>query len=76
MQYYNHSSVQDVIIVVQYKKIILLRYGIVTGTPMTLEQVANELGITRERARQIDSTFRGRLRPHYRKKTLIDYLDE
>lgn len=43
---------------------------------MTLEQVANELGITRERARQIDSTFRGRLRPHYRKKTLIDYLDE
>ena len=39
------------------QKIILMRFGIMTGTPMTLDEVAKELGITRERVRQIESRF-------------------
>ena len=39
------------------QKIILMRFGIMIGTPMMLEEVAKELGITRERVRQIESRF-------------------
>ena len=58
------------------QKIILMRFGIVTGTLMTLEEVANELEITRERVRQIESMFIRRCRPHIRRKKLIDYLND
>lgn len=42
---------------VKSQKIILMRYGIATGLPMTPEEVANEFEMTRERVRQIESEF-------------------
>lgn len=55
------------------QKIILMRLGFVTGKAMTLQEVAEVLGITRERIRQIESTFMRRFRSHARRKKLIDY---
>ena len=53
------------------QKIILMRFGIMTGTPMTLEEVAKELGMTRERVRQIESKFL-RLHSGYKKKIKLE----
>ncbi len=60
---------------IRSQKIILMRLGIVSGTPMTLEEVANEFGITRERVRQIESMFLRRCRPHIQRRKIIDYLN-
>ena len=60
----------------QHQKLILMRVGIVTGTPMTLEEITEYFGITKERARQIESRF---FRHHIRakrRKRLIEYLEE
>lgn len=35
-------------------EVLLSRHGIFTGEPMTLEQIGNRLGLTRERIRQIE----------------------
>ena len=55
------------------QKMILMRLGFVTGKPMTLQEVAEVLGITRERIRQIESTFMRRFCSHVRRKKLIEY---
>ena len=47
----------------QSQRLILMRLGIVSGTPMTLQEIAEELGITRERVRQVENIFRRRMRP-------------
>lgn len=39
----------------RYKKVLELRFGIGDSTPMTFEQIGERLGITRERARQIQN---------------------
>jgi RNA polymerase primary sigma factor len=36
------------------QQLVRLRFGLLDGRPRTLEQVAQHLGITRERARQIE----------------------
>ena len=60
----------------EHQKMILMRVGIVTGTPMTLEEITEYFGITKERARQIEVRFfRHHIRPKRRKK-LIDYLED
>jgi len=43
-------------------KVLRLRYGIGNDEPMTLEEVGNELGFTRERARQLQNQALGKLR--------------
>jgi len=35
-------------------EILRMRYGLTTGDPMTLEQIGNKMGLTRERIRQIE----------------------
>lgn len=60
---------------VRSQKIILMRFGFVTGSPMALEEVAEALGITRERVRQIESMFIGRFRSHARRKKLNEYYN-
>lgn len=35
-------------------EVLRMRYGLVTGEPMTLEQIGNKMGLTRERIRQIE----------------------
>lgn len=60
---------------VRSQKNILMRLGIVTGSTMTLQEVAEALGITRERVRQIESMFIGRFRSHARRKRLNEYYN-
>jgi RNA polymerase primary sigma factor len=44
------------------RRIIVSRYGIGGANELTLEQLGKELGITKERVRQIESQARGKLR--------------
>ena len=60
----------------QEKKILSLRFGIPDGNNMTLEQVGKNLGLTRERVRQIEQKALKKLREHPSLKFLKDYLDE
>ena len=60
---------------VRSQKIILMRLGIGTGSTMTLQEVAEAFGITRERVRQIESMFIGRFRSHARRKRLNEYYN-
>lgn len=56
------------------QKVIALRFGIFSGKPMTLEEIAKEFGITIERIRQIEGkAFRGYY-PH-RSRKLRDFLE-
>jgi RNA polymerase primary sigma factor len=57
------------------KKVIQLRFGLVDGTPRTLEEVGKEFGVTRERIRQIESKTLSKLRHPSRSQKLRDYLE-
>jgi len=56
-------------------RVIQLRYGLREGRPLTLEELGQKLGVTRERVRQIGAQALRRLqRPSIQRK-LRDYLD-
>jgi RNA polymerase primary sigma factor len=51
------------------RKVIELRFGIQDGRPRTLDVVGHELGVTRERARQIEAQALNKLRQaHHRRQ--------
>jgi RNA polymerase sigma factor (sigma-70 family) len=52
------------------KKVIQLRFGLSDGHPRTLEEVGRELGVTRERIRQIESRALSKLRHALRSQKL------
>jgi RNA polymerase primary sigma factor len=56
------------------KRVIELRFGLDNGTSRTLEEVSNEMGITRERVRQIELKALKILRDPDNKEKLRDYL--
>jgi RNA polymerase primary sigma factor len=56
------------------RKVIVLRFGLDNGTSRTLEQVSREMGITRERVRQIELKGLKILRDPDNKDKLRDYL--
>jgi RNA polymerase primary sigma factor len=58
------------------KKVIMLRYGLDDGQQRTLEQVGQQLGITRERVRQIEAVALRRLRHPHLGAGLRAYLGE
>ena len=43
------------------RRVLILRYGLGDGEPQTFRQIAGELGITRERVRQIERQALGQL---------------
>jgi RNA polymerase primary sigma factor len=57
------------------RKIIYLRYGILDGRHRTLEEIGREMGMTRERARQIEAEALRRLRNSEVGSHLRDYLE-
>ncbi|HET6313614.1 MAG TPA: sigma-70 family RNA polymerase sigma factor, partial [Chloroflexia bacterium] len=58
------------------RKILEMRYGLADDRPRTLEEVAREFNITRERIRQIETRMRRTLRAaRYGASKLKGYLD-
>ena len=55
--------------------VIKMRYGLLGGYPLTLEEVGLHFGVTRERIRQIEAKGLRRLRHPKRSRRLKGYLD-
>jgi DNA-directed RNA polymerase sigma subunit (sigma70/sigma32) len=58
------------------KQVILLRYGLGGREPMTLEEVGQTFGVTRERIRQIEAKALRKLRNNPHVQTLRVYLED
>lgn len=56
------------------RRILELRFGLTGGGPMTLEEVAYQFGVTRERILQIEAAALGRLRHPLYSRRLAEYL--
>jgi RNA polymerase primary sigma factor len=56
-------------------RILQLRYGLVDGQYMTLNEVGRKMGVTRERVRQIEAQALRRLRTPSIQRALRPYLD-
>ena len=56
-------------------RILQLRYGLVDGQHLTLNEVGRKMGVTRERVRQIEAQALRRLRTPSIQRTLRSYLD-
>jgi len=54
------------------RKVIELRFGIADGRARTLDVVGNALGVTRERARQIEAQALSKLRQHHQRRLFED----
>jgi len=57
------------------RRVIELRFGLYNGCERTLEEVGAELGVTRERARQIETKAIKKLRQPGRSRRLKGYLE-
>ncbi len=58
------------------RKVLMMRFGLYNGTPMKLEAVGAELGLTRERIRQLESRALSLLRKMPGIRSLYDYLHQ
>jgi RNA polymerase primary sigma factor len=58
------------------RQVLKWRYGLAGGREHTLGEIANQLGVTSERIRQIESMALSKLRQPKLQKKLREYLDE
>ncbi len=56
------------------REVIVLRFGLETGKPMTLEEVGKRFNVTRERIRQIETAALRKLRNPSKSKKVRDFL--
>ena len=56
------------------REVLEMRFGLKDGQGRTLEEVGREMGVTRERIRQIEAKALRKLRHPHRSKRLRDYL--
>jgi RNA polymerase primary sigma factor len=57
------------------RRVLELRYGLSSGEPMTLEAIGSEVGVTRERVRQIESRTLSKLKNSREAQRLKDTTD-
>jgi RNA polymerase primary sigma factor len=58
------------------RRVLELRYGLSSGEPMTLEAIGSEVGVTRERVRQIESRTLSKLKNSREAQKLKDTTDD
>jgi RNA polymerase primary sigma factor len=58
------------------RQVLRLRYGLAGGREHTLGEIADQLGVTSERVRQIESAALSKLRQPKLRHKLREYLDE
>jgi RNA polymerase primary sigma factor len=63
------------LLAVRERKIIVLRFGLTDGRPRTLEEVGREVGLTRERIRQIEAKALAKLQSFRQAQGLRGFLD-
>jgi RNA polymerase primary sigma factor len=56
--------------------VIKSRYGLVDGISKTLDQIGEDLGVTRERIRQIEAKTMSKLKHPSRAQALKDFLGQ
>lgn len=56
------------------KRVLQLRFGLIDGTPRTLEEVGKEFDVTRERIRQIEAKALRKLKSPNKSELLRDFL--
>ncbi len=57
------------------QRVLSLRFGLLDGSPRTLEEVGNEFNVTRERVRQIEAKALKKMRHPTRSSKLKGFLD-
>jgi RNA polymerase primary sigma factor len=72
------SDLQDILeqLPARELRVLQMRYGLLDGEALTLNEVGRRLGISRERARQIESQALRRLRTPLSQYKLRSYLDQ
>jgi RNA polymerase primary sigma factor len=55
----------------QERVVVAYRFGLAGGPPLTLKEIGEKMGISRERVRQIECQAKGRLRKLFTKKRMV-----